>query len=96
MRRNPLGRHVIHTVDENSKALQILTKEKGVKLFDAPPDYAPAFIKSAKKVLATYEEKDPFFKKVLESQRKFAVRVVPFTRETAKLTQLTAGAVEGN
>jgi TRAP-type mannitol/chloroaromatic compound transport system substrate-binding protein len=87
---------ILYFVDENSKALEILTKEKGVKVFDAPPDYAPAFIKSSKKVLATYEEKDPFFKKVLESQRQFAVRVVPFTRETAKLTQLTAGAVEGN
>jgi len=85
---------IMYFVDENSKALQILTKEKGVKVFDAPPDYAPAFIKSSKKVLAKFEEQDPFFKKVLESQRKFASQVVPFTRETAKLTQLTAGAVE--
>jgi TRAP-type mannitol/chloroaromatic compound transport system substrate-binding protein len=85
---------ILYFVDENSKALQILTKEKGVKVFDAPPDYAPAFIKSSKKVLAKFEEQDPFFKKVLESQRKFAAQVVPFTRETAKLTQLTAGAVE--
>ena len=63
-------------------------------MFDAPPDYAQAFIKSAKKVLAAYEAKEPFFKKVLQSQRKFAALVVPFTRETAKLTQLIAGAVE--
>lgn len=85
---------ILYFVDENSKALQILTKEKGVKVFDAPPDYAPAFIKSAKKVLAKFEAEDPFFKKVLDSQRQFAARVVPFTRETAKLTQLTAGALE--
>ena len=85
---------IMYFVDENSKALLVLTKEKGVKVFDAPPDYAPAFIKSSKKVLAKFEQEDPFFKKVLESQRKFAQQVVPFTRETAKLTQLTAGAME--
>ena len=43
---------------ENAKALQVLIKQKGVKMFDAPADYAPAFIKSAKKVLATLEAKD--------------------------------------
>ena len=78
---------------ENAKAL-IEIKAKGVTVFDAPPDYAPAFIKSAKKVLAQLEAKDPFFKKVLESQRAFAKLVVPYTRETAKLTTLIAGAAE--
>jgi TRAP-type mannitol/chloroaromatic compound transport system substrate-binding protein len=85
---------LLYFVDENSKALQVLTKEKGVKMFDAPPDYSQAFIKSAKKVLAKYEAQDPFFKKVLDSQRKFAAVVVPYTRETNKLTQLIAGAAE--
>lgn len=85
---------LMYFVDENSKALQVLVKEKGVKMFDAPPDYAPAFIKASKTVLAKFEAKDPFFKKVLESQRKFANVVVPYTRETNKLTQLIAGAVE--
>jgi TRAP-type mannitol/chloroaromatic compound transport system substrate-binding protein len=85
---------LLYFVDENAKALQEI-KKKGVTMFDAPPDYAPAFIKSAKKVLAGYEAKDPFFKRVLESQRKFAAVVVPYTRETNKLTQLIAGAAEG-
>jgi TRAP-type mannitol/chloroaromatic compound transport system substrate-binding protein len=86
---------LMYFVDENAKALGVLTKEKGVKMFDAPPDYAAAFIKSAKRVLAKFEQQDPFFKKVLESQRKFAAVVVPYTKETNKLTQLIAGAVEG-
>ena len=85
---------ILYFVDENAKALQVLTKEKGVKMFDAPPDYAPAFIASAKRVLAKYEQQDPFFKRVLESQRKFASVVVPYTKETNKLTQLIAGAAE--
>jgi TRAP-type mannitol/chloroaromatic compound transport system substrate-binding protein len=76
---------------ENAKAL-VLIKAKGVTMFDAPPDYAPAFIKSSKKVLAALEAKDPFFKKVLESQRAFANVVVPYTRETAKLSTLISGA----
>ena len=85
---------LLYFVDENAKALQVLVNEKGVKMFDAPPDYAAAFIKSAKRVLAGYEAKDPFFKRVLESQRKFASVVVPYTKETNKLTQLIAGAAE--
>ncbi|OPY92985.1 MAG: Alpha-keto acid-binding periplasmic protein TakP precursor [Syntrophaceae bacterium PtaU1.Bin231] len=85
---------ILFFVEENAKALQILTKEKGVKLFDAPAGYSDAFIKSSKKVLAKFEEKDPFFKRVLDSQRKYAQLVVPFTKETNKLGQLIAGAAE--
>ena len=65
-------------------------------MFDAPADYAPAFIKSAKKVLGELEKKDPFFKKVLDSQRAYAKVVVPYTRETSKLSTLIAGAAEVN
>ena len=78
---------------ENAKAL-VQIRAKGVTMFDAPADYAPAFIKSAKKVLAGLEAKDPFFKKVLESQRAFASVVVPYTRETSKLSTLISGAAE--
>jgi len=85
---------ILYFVEQNAKSLQVLTKEKGVKLFDAPPDYAPAFIASAKKVLAKFEQKEPFFKKVLDSQRAFAKTVVPYTKETAKLTTLISGAAE--
>jgi len=85
---------MLYFIDENAKALNVLQTEKGVKLFDAPPDYAPAFIASAKKVLAKFEEKEPFFKKVLDSQRKFANTVVPYTRETSKLSTLISGAAE--
>jgi TRAP-type mannitol/chloroaromatic compound transport system substrate-binding protein len=85
---------IMYFVEANAKALHILTEEKGVKLFDAPPGYSAAFIKSSKKVLAKFEQQDPFFKKVLDSQRKYATLVVPFTKETNKLGQLIAGAAE--
>jgi TRAP-type mannitol/chloroaromatic compound transport system substrate-binding protein len=83
---------ILYFMHENAKALQVLIKEKGVTMFDAPPDYAPAWIKSAKNVLAKFEEKDPFFKKVLASQRAFAAVVVPYTRETSKLSTLIGAA----
>jgi TRAP-type mannitol/chloroaromatic compound transport system substrate-binding protein len=85
---------ILYFVEQNAKSLKVLQAEKGVQLFDAPSDYAPAFIASAKKVLAKFEEKDPFFKKVLDSQRKFAKDVVPYTRETSKLSTLISGAAE--
>lgn len=81
-------------IQENAKSLNELTGQHGVTLFPAPPDYAPKFIKSARRVLAKYEAKDAFFKKVLTSQRTFAKLVVPYTRETAKLSTLIAGAAE--
>ena len=86
---------MLYFAHENAKALKEI-KAKGVTMFDAPADYAPAFIKSAKKVLANLEAKDPFFKKVLELQRAFANVVVPYTRETSKLSTLISGAAEVN
>lgn len=84
---------IVYFPQENAKALEEL-KAKGVVLFDAPADYAPAFIKSAKKVLAQFEAKDAFFKRVMDSQRAFAKVVVPYGRETSKLSQLISRAAE--
>lgn len=84
---------MLYFIQENATAL-VEIKAKGVTVFDAPADYAPAFIKSSKKVLGTLEAKDPFFKKVLDSQRAFAAVVVPYTRETSKLSTLISGAAE--
>jgi TRAP-type mannitol/chloroaromatic compound transport system substrate-binding protein len=85
----------LYFAHENAKALKEI-RAKGVTMFDAPADYAPAFIKSAKKVLSQLEAKDPFFKKVLDSQRQYANIVVPYTRETSKLSTLISGAAEVN
>jgi TRAP-type mannitol/chloroaromatic compound transport system substrate-binding protein len=85
---------MMYFIHENAKALTVLKTQKGVTVFDAPKDYAPAFIAAAKKVLGKFEAQDPFFKKVLDSQRAFAREVVPYTRETAKLSVLISGAAE--
>jgi TRAP-type mannitol/chloroaromatic compound transport system substrate-binding protein len=84
---------MVYFPQENAKALNEI-KAKGVTIFDAPPDYAPAWIKASKKVLANFEAKDPFFKKVLDSQRAFAKVVVPYGRETSKLSQLISAAAD--
>lgn len=83
----------LYFIHENAKALQEL-KAKGVTVFDAPADYAPAWIEASKKVLGDLEAKNEFFKKVLDSQRAFAKVVVPYTRETSKLSTLIAGAAD--
>jgi TRAP-type mannitol/chloroaromatic compound transport system substrate-binding protein len=83
----------MYFIHENAKALQEL-QAKGVTMFDAPADYAPAWIAASKKVLGELEQKNEFFKKVLDSQRAFAKVVVPYTRETSKLSTLIAGAVD--
>jgi len=85
---------ITYFVKANADALKILTTQKGVKLFPAPPGYSEAFIKSSKKVLAKFESEDPFFKKILESQRAYAKLVVPFTSQTTKLGEMVAGAAE--
>lgn len=84
---------MVYFPKENALALNEI-KAKGVTIFDAPADYAPAWIKASKKVLAAFEAKDPFFKKVLESQRAFAKIVVPYGRETSKLSSLISQAAD--
>src|SRR3546814_11094535 len=51
-----LTESMTYFVAENSRALDILVNEHGVKLFTPPADYPPAFLKAANTVLKTYEE----------------------------------------
>jgi TRAP-type mannitol/chloroaromatic compound transport system substrate-binding protein len=62
----------------HSAALQKLVKEQGVTIQTTPADYYPAYMKAAKKVLDKYYEKDPFFKKVFDSQMAWAQLTVPY------------------
>ena len=71
-------------VAENSRALDVLVREHGVKLFTPPSDYPPAFLTAANRVLDGYVAKDPFFKEVVESMRGFADTAVPYRVETLK------------
>lgn len=81
-------------MEANAVALQELQDEHGVTVFDAPEDYAPAFQAAAREVLSEYAEKDEFFNEVLESQRAFAKKVIPYYRENLKTSILITGALD--
>ena len=63
---------------DNAVALQELQEKYGVHVEDTPADYYPKFIASEKKVTAAYAAKNPFFKKVLDSEIAFAKQVYPY------------------
>jgi len=62
-------------LDANSKDLQEI-KSKGVKVMTTPASILQAQL-GAWDVVVERESNDPFFKKVIESQRQWAARVVP-------------------
>lgn len=61
----------------NSEALEKMVKTQGVVIEETPADYYPAFMKAARTVIAKYD-KDPFFKKVHDSQIAWARMTVPY------------------
>ena len=60
--------------DQYSKDLQWLKNKAGVKIYRTPQSVMRAQLKAWDKILPNLE-KDPFFKKVVASQKKFAYRV---------------------
>lgn len=69
---------VSYRIAENGKALQKLTTEDGVILHDTPAEYFEAYGAAALKTFEKNAAENEFFKKVWDSQRKFADMVVPF------------------
>ena len=62
---------------ETAIACQDLIK-MGVQLHRTPDDVLKNFLDNWEKIQAEYAEKNPFYKKVMESQKKYAELVVPF------------------
>ena len=73
-----LSKSMSYRIYENGKALAELTTKHGVILQDTPADYFPAYMAAAKKSLETNAAKNPFFKKVWDSQKAFADIAVPY------------------
>jgi TRAP-type mannitol/chloroaromatic compound transport system substrate-binding protein len=67
-----------YNVYRNARAIELLRDKHGVTVHDTPKDIYAAFVKATNTVLDRYAAKDPFFKEVLDSQRKFAQTVVPY------------------
>jgi TRAP-type mannitol/chloroaromatic compound transport system substrate-binding protein len=65
---------------QNADAIEEMRTKHGVQLLRTPPDILIEFMKTWDKMAAEEAAKDPFFKKVLESQRAYASKVVPAKR----------------
>ena len=64
-------------VRETAVACQDLIKA-GVQMHRTPDDILKNFLDEWEKIQAEYAAKDPFYKKVIDSQKKYAELVVPF------------------
>lgn len=64
----------------NADAIRTLQVKHGVQILRTPPDILIAFLKAWDKIAAEEGAKNPFFKKVHDSQRAYAELVVPAKR----------------
>jgi TRAP-type mannitol/chloroaromatic compound transport system substrate-binding protein len=65
---------------QNADALKEMIEKHKVQVLRTPNDILTEFLKAWDRVVAREAEKDPFFKKVLDSQRAYASVVVPAKR----------------
>ena len=65
---------------QNADAIDEMRTKHGVQMLRTPPEILIDFLKTWDKIAAEESAKSPFFKKVLESQRAYAAKVVPAKR----------------
>ena len=65
---------------QNADAIEEMVKKHGVQIVRTPPDILIASLKAWDEVAADHSAKNPTFKKVYESQREYAAKVVPAKR----------------
>jgi TRAP-type mannitol/chloroaromatic compound transport system substrate-binding protein len=65
---------------QNADALKEMQEKHGVRVLRTPPDILIEFLKAWDKIAAEEGAKNPFFKKVHDSQRAYASLVVPAKR----------------
>jgi len=65
-------------VYRNAQAVVKLRNDFKVQILDTPKDFFPEFVRATNVVLDRYASNDAFFKQVLDSQKNFAVTVVPY------------------
>jgi TRAP-type mannitol/chloroaromatic compound transport system substrate-binding protein len=70
-------RMTAYSVDLDSKAAEDLEKKHGVQIVRTPDDVLRAQVAAIDKVYEVEAQRNPFFAKVLKSQREFAQRAVP-------------------
>ncbi len=65
---------------QNADALKEFVEKHKVQVLKTPPEILVEFLKTWDRIASREAEKDPFFKKVLDSQRQYAGVVVPAKR----------------
>jgi TRAP-type mannitol/chloroaromatic compound transport system substrate-binding protein len=65
---------------QNADAIEEMRAKHGTQLLRTPPDVLIAFFKAWDEIAKEESAKNPFFKKVLDSQRAYAAKVVPAKR----------------
>jgi TRAP-type mannitol/chloroaromatic compound transport system substrate-binding protein len=68
---------------QNADALEEMRTKFGTQILRTPPDVLTAFLKAWDELAAEESAKNPVFKKVYDSQREWAARVVPAKRYIA-------------
>jgi TRAP-type mannitol/chloroaromatic compound transport system substrate-binding protein len=74
-------RMTAYSVDLDSKAAEEIEKKHGVKIHRTPDDVLKAQVEAIDKVYAAEAARNPFFARVLKSQRDFAARAVPHAQK---------------
>jgi TRAP-type mannitol/chloroaromatic compound transport system substrate-binding protein len=67
---------------QNAEALDEMRTKYGTQILRTPPEILNAFLKAWDEMAAEESAKNPVFKKVLDSQRAYAAKVVPAKRFT--------------
>lgn len=65
---------------QNADAIDEMRTKYGTQILRTPPDILIAFLKAWDEIAKEESAKNPFFKKVLDSQREYASKVVPAKR----------------
>ncbi|MFM9940888.1 MAG: TRAP transporter substrate-binding protein [Hyphomicrobiaceae bacterium] len=65
---------------QNADAIEEMQTKHGVKILQTPPEINIAFLKAWDEIAAAESAKNPFFKKVFDSQKAYAAKVVPAKR----------------
>src|SRR3954464_3221747 len=65
---------------QNADAIDEMVKKHGTQILRTPPDILIAFLRAWDQMAAEESANNPFFKRVLESQREYASKVVPAKR----------------
>jgi TRAP-type mannitol/chloroaromatic compound transport system substrate-binding protein len=65
---------------QNADAIDEMRTKYGTRILRTPPDILIAFLKAWDEIAREESARNPFFKRVLDSQREYAAKVVPAKR----------------